>query len=133
VGLFNRKQILRCHWCGNKLKDKEEYREPDNTQTILCRNCFDKALDKLINQGGTRVQSPSDYSGRYNDFSSDYKNLSDREISKKKFNAYLNPGTDEAEFRRNYKTRYRAHNKTEYDKGKNRVKRILDKKDKDDK
>jgi hypothetical protein len=83
VGLFNRKQILRCHWCGNKLKDKEEYREPDNTQTILCRNCFDKALDKLINQGGTRVQSPSDYSGRYNDFSSDYKNLSDREISKK--------------------------------------------------
>lgn len=188
----------RCNWCGNKLKNKEEYREPDNTHTILCKNCFDRALDNLVRYGATRTSDDElfdklNYSSNLNVLelakkrrqfeeqrnaereyrkidekverkqnnlldkndvekekqvikkykkkkylsqkkgTPDYKDLSDGEVSKKKFNAYLNPGTDEAEFRRSYKTRYGAHDKTEYDKGRDRVKRILDKKEKDDK
>ena len=123
----------KCHWCGNKLKNNENYREPDNTQTILCKNCFDKAIDDLIKYGGTRVQSSQPVRRTYNGSSSDYNELTDREVSKKKFNAYQNPGIDEAEFRMSYKKLYGKSDKTEYEKGRDKVKRILDKKDEEDK
>ena len=46
-------------------------------------------------------------------------------IHRKKFGAYQNPGTDEAEFSISYRTKNRVKNKSEYDKGRDKVKRIL--------
>lgn len=126
MGLFNRKNISKCERCGKKLKDKDIHREPDNTKIILCKNCFDKSLDKLIAQQG----SGSNFVPM--EEIPENRSLGYREIQKKKFNAYQNPGTDEADFS-SYRTTRRGTNKTEYDKGRDRVKRILDKKDKDDK
>ncbi len=130
---------------------KNEFkRAPDKARNILCENCYYEALNIIAN-GGTipsykeksdsitqkpskthssistsQHYSKSDASANY---SSNYTNLSDREVSKRKFNAYLNPGTDEAEFRRGTKKRYDKNDKTGYEKGRDRVKRILDKDD----
>lgn len=140
-----------CYMCGINLKKNEIKRAPDKNQTILCENCYYKALNIIANGGVipsykekrdsiTQKSSVTDSSMSYTphysksntsaNYSSDYTNLSDREVSKKKFNAYLNPGTDEAEFRRgSTRKRYGKNDKTGYEKGRDRVKRILDKDD----
>jgi len=73
-----------------------------------------KALRKSIRNGSYKKMDPISIRKRK------------KEIMKKKFNAYLNPGTDEAEFRSNTKRRYEENDKAGYEKGRDKVKRILD-------
>jgi len=141
-----------CYMCGINLKKNEIKRVQDKNRTILCENCYYEALNIIANGGvipsykekrDSITQKPSKTYSSISDtsyypksntsssYSSGYTNLSDREVSKKKFNAYLNPGTDEAEFRRSStKKRYGKNDKTGYEKSRDKVKKILDK-DKD--
>lgn len=51
---------------------------------------------------------------------------------KKKFNAYLNPGTDEAEFSHDNKIKKEKGERSRYQDGGDKVKKILDKNKEDD-
>jgi len=126
----------KCEWCGKKLRNNEIYREPD-IMTILCKECFDKALDKIISrQRNIGLFVPINEIPENKGYTSKRKSwetggLSRREIEKKKFNAYLNPGVDEAEFKRSNRENDRESTKSKYSKGRDKVKRILDDNDKE--
>ena len=48
MNLFKNKP--KCESCSKKLKSNENYRNPDNTEIILCKKCFDICLEKRINK-----------------------------------------------------------------------------------
>lgn len=135
IGLFENKHTLedgktKCHNCyfkENENKDiKSEYLPIDEYLATRGLRHSKPRGDIKSRKQNLKMVNNTYTPPKKND--TDYKKLSDKEVAKKKFNAYLNPGVDEAEFERSSikGKRLEQDEKSVYQKGKDKVKRIVD-------
>ena len=82
------KEWTTCKVCGKHIKRGDGEQLPGlSDDFVYCRRCWDKRINLLSN--------PSTSQSNTNDYK---KKKIKKKIAKKKFDAYQNPGVDEADF-----------------------------------